>query len=348
MKKLFALLILLFFVSTNSCFALSELYYLKNIKTADVQPMVENSYAVNGFNIIKQSPYYGISQKGEDSAVIILQQSGENMFYYYQSENNSKVNKSVLKEIKKRNIVCEQSFNANIINIYDNLAKDVVSTVGAIRVYDFKEPSSAFTPPTAENYEQKQQQKPNTFNGYVGQVPAGTVIKVYLQSAINTATAAKGDRVVAVLTDNLVYNGAVIAPQGSLMYGTLTKARNATYGSQNGRVVIGFTNLVTPDNVVYNIAAEAIDFKVSNEGKIGTAAKSAAARAAAGAVVGILFALLSGGSDHVWRSAAIGAGVGAGSSIIYSTAEKGVDAEIPSFTEMDITLTQPFNVSVSY
>lgn len=346
MKKLFALLILLFFVSTNSCFAFSELYYLKNIKTADVQPIVENSYSVNGFNIIKQSPYYGISQKGEDSAVIILQQSGENMFYYYQSENNSKVNKSVLKEIKKQNIVCEQSFNANIINIYDNLAKDVVSTVGAIRVYDFKEPASAFTPPAAENYEQKQ--KPNTFNGYVGQVPAGTVIKVYLQNAINTATAAKGDKVVAVLTDNLVYNGAVIAPQGSLVYGTLTKARNATYGSQNGRVVIGFTNLVTPDNVVYNISAEAIDFKVSNEGKVGSAVKSAATSAVAGAVVGILVALISGRTDNVWRSAAIGAGAGAGSSVIYSTAEKGVDAEIPSFTEMDLTLTQPFNVSVSY
>jgi hypothetical protein len=268
------------------------------------------------------------------------------MFYYYNSENNSKINKSILKEIKKQNIVCEQSFNANIINIYDNLAKDVISSVGAVRVYSFEEPSSAFTPPTAGNFEQKQ--KPAAFKGYVGQVPSGTVIKVYLQNAINTATAQKGDKVVAVLTDNLVYNGAVIAPQGSLVYGTLTKAKNATYGSQNGRVVISFTNIVTPDNVVYEISAETIDFKVSNEGKVGSAVKSAATTAVAGAVVGILVALISGHSENVWRSAAIGAGAGAGSSIIYSTAEKGVDAEIPSFTEMDITLTQPFNVSVSY
>ena len=54
------------------------------------------------------------------------------------------------------------------------------------------------------------------------------------------------------------------------------------------------------------------------------------------------------GSDHAWRNAAIGAGVGAGSSAIYSTAERGVDAEITSFTELEITLTQPLNVSVGF
>ena len=56
---------------------------------------------------------------------------------------------------------------------------------------------------------------------------------------------------------------------------------------------------------------------------------------------------LSGG-EHIGRSVAIGAGVGAGSSAIYSTAERGVDAEIPSYTEIEITLTQPLNVTVGY
>jgi hypothetical protein len=46
--------------------------------------------------------------------------------------------------------------------------------------------------------------------------------------------------------------------------------------------------------------------------------------------------------------AAIGAGVGAGGSIIKSTAERGVDAEIPSFTEMELTLTKPIEISVNY
>ena len=168
-----------------------------------------------------------------------------------------------------------------------------------------------------------------------------------MQNAINTATAAKGDRVIAVLTNSIKYNGLEVAPQGSLVYGYLSKARPATYGSRNGRVVIIFNQLVTPDNKVYDISTEEIDFTVSNEGKIGESVKNAAAKAAAGAVVGLLFGLLSGG-DHVGRSVAIGAGVGAGSSIIYSSAERGVDAEIPSFTEMELTLTQPLNITVGY
>ena len=142
-----------------------------------------------------------------------------------------------------------------------------------------------------------------------------------------------------------MYNGQEVAPQGSLVYGSLSKARPATYGSRNGRVIINFNQLVTPDNRVYNISTEEIDFTVSNEGKIGESVKSAAGAALAGALVGLLFGALSG-SDHIGRNVAIGAGVGAGASAISSTAERGVDAEIPSFTEIEITLTQPLSVTV--
>ena len=138
-----------------------------------------------------------------------------------------------------------------------------------------------------------------------------------------------------------------VAPQGSLVYGTLTKARPATYGSRNGRVIINFNQLVTPDNKTYNISTEEIDFTVSNEGKVGNSLKSAAGAAVAGALVGLLVGALTGG-EHIGRNVAIGAGVGAGSSVIYTTAERGVDAEIPSFTELDITLTQPLSVTVGF
>lgn len=345
MKKLIALLILLFFCSTNVSFAFSELYYLKNVQTSDIQPFVDESFVNHGFNIIKKNPYYGIAQKGDDYAVIILQQSGNNMFYYYQSENNTRINKAILKEVKKQNIVCEQSFNQNIIDIYDNLAKDTVTTAGAVKTYSFEEPSSAFTPPKEG---EKQFVQPSTLSGYVGQMPIGTKITVYLQNAINTATAAKGDKITAVVSNNVTYNGTTIIPQGSLVYGSLSKARNAAYGSRNGRVVINFNQVVTPDNKIYNISTEEIDFTVSNDGKVKNAAKSALTSAAAGAVVGLLFGLLSGNHENVAKSMAIGAGVGAGSSVIYSTAEKGVDAEIPSFTEMELTVTSPFTVSVNY
>ena len=345
MKKFIALLLIFFFVSTSNCYAVSALYYVKGIKTTDMAPIVQNGYAVNNFHLIKENPYYGIPQSGDDYAVVIIQQSGENMFYYYQSEDTLKVNKTVMKELKKKGITVEQSFNTSLIEIYENLAKEVTSTTETLKTYNFEEPSSSVFEPPIQNTTQNTQ--PAVYKGYVAQINAGTKFQAYLQNAINTASASKGDQIVAVLTNGIMYNGMEVAPQGSLVYGTLSKARPATYGSRNGRVVINFNQLVTPDNKTYNISTEEIDFTVSNEGKVGNSLKSAAGAAVAGALVGLLVGAISG-SDHMWRSAAIGAGAGAGSSVIYSTAERGVDAEIPSFTELDITLTQPLSVTVGY
>lgn len=339
MKKLLALVLSIFFVCTNSCYAFSELYYFKNIKTADVEPCVSSSLLNYGFSIIKENPFYAVS--GEDYAVVILQQSGDNMFYYYQADKNTKVNKAVLKEMKKRNIVVEQSFNTGIIEIYDNLAKELVFNSGAQKRYTFED--EPVIQPQVQP--QKQVQKQQTYSGYVTQISAGTKVNAYLQNAINTASAVKGDQIIAVISDTITYNGQAVIPQGSLVYGMLSKARSATYGSRNGRVVINFNQIVTPENKVYNISAEEIDFTVSNEGKVTSAAKNVVTHAAVGAVVGMLIALIT--DNNVGKGAAIGAGVGGGSSLVYSTAEKGVDAEIPSFTELEITLTKPFNVSIS-
>ena len=342
MKKITAILLVFFYLSTNASFAFSELYYLKNIKTGDVAPTVDEKITEYGFNIIKQNPYYAISQSENDYAVIILQQSGDNMFYYYQADNNTKINKAILREIKRQNIVCEQSFNSSIIGIYDNLAQGIVANSGEVKRYSFEEPESVFTPPS--NYNNNQSN--TALKGYVTQLAAGTKIEAYLQNAINTSTATKGDSVVAVLSSDLSFNGIVIAPQGSLVYGSLSKARNATYGSRNGRVVITFDRIVTPENKVYEISTEEIDFDVTNEGKFAESAKNAISSAAVGAILGMLFSAFTDRS--IASGAAIGAGMGAGSSVVYSVAERGVDAEIPSFTELEITLSKPLNVSVSY
>ena len=341
MKKFFTLLILLFFVATIPCYAFSELYYFKNIKTSEVEPFVNNAFQNNSFNVIKQNPYYAVASSGNDYAVIVLQQSGDNMFYYYNADKNTKINKSILKEIKRKHIVCEQSFNTNIIAIYDDIADTLIKNAGSLNQYNFAEEENVtIQPQKPVLHEQK------TYSGYIAQIAAGTKFNVYLQNAINTATASQGDNVIAVVQDGINYNGNVVIPQGSLVYGTLSKARNATYGSLNGRVVINFNRIVTPENLVYNIETEKIDFAVSAEGKAAETAKSAATKAAVGALIGLLFGVLSN-SDHIGRSVAIGAGVGAGSSLIYSAAEKGTDAEIPSFTELELTLTSPLNVNVS-
>ena len=109
---------------------------------------------------------------------------------------------------------------------------------------------------------------------------------------------------------------------------------------------ITFTQIVTPENKTYDISAETIDFTVTNDGKVAEAAKRAAVGAVVGALAGLLFAAI--GDTSLLTSVAVGAGVGAGSQVVVAAAQKGADAEIPSFTELEVVLTRPLSISVSY
>lgn len=347
MKRFIALLILMLFFSANASFAFSELYYLKNATVAQIQPTVMNGFYSQDFRVVKQNPYYATSTKNSgDYAVIILQQSGSNLFYYYQSNTNKKINKYVLKAIRRADIDYEQSVNANLLSIYDGLAQRAMSSNSTVNNYVFTDNEPEYsTTNVASTSSNTSQVSSNSLKGYVASINSGTKLNIYLQSAINTSNAVEGDRVIAVLSSDLKYNGVTVIPQGSMVYGILTKARHATYGSRNGRVVIDFNQIVTPDGKTYNIDTEKVDFTVTNEGKFASVASNAAVGAVVGALAGLLVGAISG---HVGAGAAIGAGVGAGGALVTSTAERGVDAEIPSFTEMEIVLTKSFTATVSY
>ena len=340
MKKIIAIL-LIFLCSCSNAFAVSELYFIKNIQSNSLRSTVRTAYQNQSFNIRKEDPYYGTSSKdSSEYAVVILQQSGDGLFYYYKSNGNKRINKNILKAIKSGGLEYEQSFNSNLLNIFDNLANQVINPSTATR-YTFEEPQTSTT--TTEVYRQRDN---STLSGYVAQIQKGTKFGVYLQNPINTATASVGDKVIAVLTNDWIYNGHVIAPQGSLVSGELTLAHPAQYASRNGRVVMRFNQLMTPAGKTFNIKTEKVDFSVDNDGKLVSSVKNVAAGAIIGALGGLLIGALAGG-DHIGRSVAIGAGIGAGGAAIGSTVEKGVDAEIPSFTELELELSESMRVTLT-
>lgn len=349
MKKIIAFLLMIFLSSFNASFALSELYLIRNTSVDNVKPMVIEGYNTYKYRLSKYDPYYGKSiNDSSDYAVVILQQNGTDMYYYYQSNGSNKINKAILRNMKRSGYLYEESQSVNILEVYDRLAQDVMyDTYSAPNRYTFEEPQEPNVVlnnnTTGTPYVQPSD---NTLRGAVAQIASGTKLNVYLQNSINTATANKGDQIIAVLMKDIVYNGATVFPQGSLVYGTLTKAVHATYGSRNGKVVIQFNQIVTPENKSYAITAEKIDFAVTNDGKVKSVVTNAATGAIIGAIGGLLYAALSGGD--IGTAAAIGAGVGAGTGLAGSAIEHGVDAEIPSFTEMEITLTRPISVTVSY
>ena len=344
MKKILALVITFLYFTMNSCFAtVSGLYYLKNTDVSKLQNKVVQAYNDRNYKLIKKNPYYGISNgKSSDYAVIILQQSGKNVFYYYKSNSEKKINKNLLKYFTSSGIYCEESENDRIKGIYENLANSVMTTDMSTR-YVFSdnehEQSVRYSPTTQVKNNQ-------TLSGAVVQIAKGTNIGVYLQNPINTATAQVGDQIVAVLTNNWTYKGYTVAPQGSLVYGSLTLAHGAQYGSRNGRVVIKFDRIVTPEGRTINISTEKVDFSVSNDGKWSGAAGRAVGGAVIGALTGLLIGAIAGG-HHLGSYTAISAGVGAGGALITTAAARGVDAEIPSFTELELILDQPVRVTLN-
>ena len=341
-KYLTYLLLFVYVLFPNVCFAnVSNLYFIRNTNKNTLQPIVEKYLLNSKYEIVKRNPYLAVYKKNASNYVIIvLQNSSANMFYYFNSTDNKSINSSIIKELKKQNVSFEQSFNQSYLSTFENQANKILTNTEN-NSYTFTDNTAVTTTVKSSNTASNK-----VLKGYVGQIPKGTMFKSYLQTPVNTATANVGDSIIAILTDDWMYNGSVIAPQGSVLSGTIVKAKSARYGSRNGSVDIDFNTLQTGKKT-YNISTEKIEFDVSNDGKIGKVSKNVLAGAATGALLGLLIGLCNSKTSN-GAATAIGAGIGAGSAIIGSAVEKGVDAEIPTYTELDITLSKPMNIVISY
>ncbi|MBQ3311096.1 hypothetical protein IJG72_03375 [bacterium] len=350
MKKILIIFICVFyFTSFNCCFAVSNLYFVKNTSVSSVENVIENAFTDNkNYTLTKKNPYLAyLNNNSNDYIVIILQQSSNNLFYYFQSSNDKKIDNAIKSTMKKHGYVFEQSYNTNYLSTFSKQADKVLTD--RLNKYDFSVTEQKTQSTTQSTVNQAQNGSNNVLKGYVGQIAKGTTFNVYLNTPLNTATASSGDEVICVLTEDWIYKNKVVASQGSIVKGHLTKARHATYGSRNGQVVIDFDSIITNDGNEYKISTEKVDFTITNEGKVSKTVSNIAKGAAIGLMGALLVAALANasGSDVHWgKSAAIGAGVGAGSAVITSTAEKGVDAEIPVFTELELKLAKPLNVTL--
>ncbi len=334
MKKiLFLCLILVYTAST--VFADENLYTIQNMQKENVKLYIESILNDANYNVVKKDPYFAVNPKdNSDSIAIILQKSGGNVLYYYNSSKNKKVNKNILKSLKNQSISYIEENDENYLGIFERQVQNINSNAQknySFDVWNYTEPAVAVN----------KEEDDTALRGSIVQVEKGTILKVYLQTPINTANAQAGDAVSAVLTDDLVYNGYKIAEQGSILDGTLTKAHGAQYGSRNGRVVINFTNLTTPDNKSYKLTTEPIDFSVTNDGKLTKTAKNIATGAIIGALGGLIVGAITQDA-HLGRAVLIGTATGATSGMVTAVAERGVDAEIPIYTELEVKLTKPF------
>lgn len=189
-----------------------------------------------------------------------------------------------------------------------------------------------------------------TLKGSVVTVPAGQSVQAVVTTPINSANITVGQTVSVALGSDFYYNGNLIAPAGSAVTGTAIEASRAKHGSINGKLLVRFTQIVTPYGV--QIPISAVIKTTDNTGilvggtKLDVAkdyGKDVAIGAGAGALAGVIISPMAGG--EVGKGTALATAVGAGGGLIKSIWDKGNDVIIPANSAIQLVLTQPITVS---
>lgn len=188
-----------------------------------------------------------------------------------------------------------------------------------------------------------EQPRTQPINGYVVKIPAGTTFPITFDAGISSGSLEKNDRLTAKLTRDFVYNGTLIAPAGSLVYGSTTEAKNAGYAYGSGAFEINFDEILTPDGNLIGITTERIYMEAKSE-RAKKMTRDVVVGALGSMLVGAAFTALSGNDD--WgRNMAVYGGMGALGGGIRGTMQRGKDIEIPDGTTIELKLLQPLSAS---
>lgn len=174
-------------------------------------------------------------------------------------------------------------------------------------------------------------------------IPAGSILQVRLQTTLSDKFNKTGDTFTALVTQPITVNGQDVVPAGSTVNGRVAfvKPSGRVRGKAQMRIVLD--NIVTTDGVQYPMTAILEDShggecasKTNGEGTIEgcgknkkDAAKGAAIVGAVGASAGATVGMASGGGCSYYgcwpggigdmaAGAGYGAGIGAGTAILYS------------------------------
>ncbi len=178
-------------------------------------------------------------------------------------------------------------------------------------------------------------------SGSVVTVPSGTTFYVTFDAGISSGSLEKNDRLTVRLTEDLRYNGILIAPAGSLVYGSAIDATAAGLAYGSGAIEINFNQILTPDGNVINISTEKIYMKAKSE-RAQKMTRDIVIGALGSMLVGAAFTALGGG-DNWGENMLIYGGLGALGGGLRGTMQRGEDIQIQDGTSVEIKLTQPLN-----
>ena len=157
-------------------------------------------------------------------------------------------------------------------------------------------------------------------------LPAGTQLTLAIQTGLDTARHSKGFKFKSILEANLVSGNKVVAPKGSVVYGTVVESKKAGRLVGKSSMLITFTDVML-NNKLHPIQTSSISITT---GRTGASSVGRTARAAA-----------IGGLGDGSKGAKTGAKIGLGVAIL----SKGDQVSVPSGTLFDIKLEQSLTIN---
>ncbi len=158
-------------------------------------------------------------------------------------------------------------------------------------------------------------------------VPAGTRIMVETIDTLDSSRQKAGHRFRAKLAGDLVVDGKVVAPGGSILYGILAEAKKSRRAVGKASLILTFTD-ITVNGQLVPIQTSAIQAVTD------ATTKKSASQVARGAAIGGL----ADGS----KGAKTGAKVGAGAAILSG----GSQVRIPPNTLLEFNLAAPLTATI--
>ena len=168
-------------------------------------------------------------------------------------------------------------------------------------------------------------------------IPAGTVLKATLNTAVASDTSNPEDQVRATLSAPVTVDGQRALPSGSILTGHITDVARAGKVKGRAHVAFRFSRVDPPGDAgplaisSGNIAREAQATKKKDAATIG-----------GGAVGGAIIGGIIGGGDGAAKGAAIGGAGGTG--VVLAT--RGKEVRLAAGTPVSVRLTQPLTVRV--
>lgn len=206
--------------------------------------------------------------------------------------------------------------------------------------------SSAFETAASPSYEEK---LPSVLKGRVVTVPVGSSFTAKMQSSVSSASLKPGDNIAAVLTADWTFQGLVIAPEGSILYGKVTQVEQAGNAYKSGKFELRFNEVITPEGQSIQLSSNTYALAVDSKRPLkiaGTVGKGIFLGALTGAARQISTDDDNNSSDSSGNTAVlVGAAIGLIGGVMNVISSRGEEVELPRNTLINVKLSEPIVVN---